>query len=1007
MKSDPIKYKDLVQPDDSITNAVKQLDELNDAYMNTQNNIRGEAIKLKASLTNLNSATVQHREAIKNSSMEAKKLENAQKQLAYTYSEVAKEVTALQEDRKQEARMLSLNHKLATAAEGSYNKLSAQYSINKELLNSMSLAERENTEEGRKLVEQTREIYEEMHRLQKETGKNQLNVGNYEQAVSSALGPLKDWKNVIFQTGGNLEAMREQLNNAIVGVKGLGKQLLKLLANPIVLAIGAIVAVFTALYAVFKKVVNVAKSNEEQAVKLEKAMAPIRYVGDAITRMFEDMADVFIKIVGTVTSMITAFTDFVGITKGMQEEVQKYIDLENDRLNLNKEIREETVKASERELEVAQLRDKVAQKDKYNEKERIEMLDRAIALEKETAKEKERIAKERLRQLEVEAERTANSAEFEDKLAEARADVNRATTELYRSTRRLNAERSRTILEIEGEKKAEEKAAQERAKKAVEAAEQARVAAIAVMRKETQDKRKTEDVKIRLMQDGADKELAILSAQYNREIENLKIRLATEKDLTEASRKEINETILALLAEFNNKRSDLMDDQYMNDLNRERERISLMLEGVVRGSEREHDLRMAQLEINRKQELEANRKLPEALRQSEADINAAYNRLAISQRDQFNKEKAMLDFEANEMLKQTEFDLLITTEAEKTRYRLESEKRRIQKILELNKDAAVKLSDIEVEAMKNTIAKIDQEIDKSTRTEKKDIYSAIGLKLDDDQKEAISTSTDFALSQFSSILAMNTQMAEQALQAANERVDAAKSTLDLEMEARSKGLAHNVDLARKELEEEKKNQEKALKDKQKAQRAQQRLDTVTQSASLITASAQIWKSLSGIPIVGPALAVAAIGTMWGSFAASKIKANQMTKKEYGKGGLEFLEGGSHASGNDIPIGTTTDGRQRAAEGGEALAIINKRNTSKYKDVLPDVVDSLNNGTFEKEFMRQFENSGVGMNVVNVNTDLSKIEDSLDAIKSQGGRSYYVDKKGRLVERYKNITIKHN
>lgn len=51
----------------------------------------------------------------------------------------------------------------------------------------MTKAERENTEEGRKLVEQTKEIYEEMKRLQEATGKFQLNVGNYTEASDAII----------------------------------------------------------------------------------------------------------------------------------------------------------------------------------------------------------------------------------------------------------------------------------------------------------------------------------------------------------------------------------------------------------------------------------------------------------------------------------------------------------------------------------------------------------------------------------------------------------------------------------------------------------------------------------------------------------------------------------------------------------------------------------------------------------------------------------------------------
>ena len=38
--NNPIKYSDLVSPDNSITDLIKQLDELSDAYTNALKNIR-------------------------------------------------------------------------------------------------------------------------------------------------------------------------------------------------------------------------------------------------------------------------------------------------------------------------------------------------------------------------------------------------------------------------------------------------------------------------------------------------------------------------------------------------------------------------------------------------------------------------------------------------------------------------------------------------------------------------------------------------------------------------------------------------------------------------------------------------------------------------------------------------------------------------------------------------------------------------------------------------------
>ena len=188
------------------------------------------------------------------------------------------------------------------------------------------------------------------------------------------------------------------------------------------------------------------------------------------------------------------------------------------------------------------------------------------------------------------------------------------------------------------------------------------------------------------------------------------------------------------------------------------------------------------------------------------------------------------------------------------------------------------------------------------------------------------------------------------------------------------------------------------------------IDSITQASSLITASANIWSALGGIPYVGPALAVAAIATMWATFAAAKIKAVQVSKQnteQYGDGTVELLQGGSHASGNDIDLGTKRDGTRRRAEGGEFFAVINKRNSRRFRDVIPDVINSFNNGTFADRYQRAnaaMAGYAVGM-IGGGTTDVSGLERDVAAIRKQGDQIQYVDGQGNTIIRYKNLTRK--
>jgi hypothetical protein len=225
------------------------------------------------------------------------------------------------------------------------------------------------------------------------------------------------------------------------------------------------------------------------------------------------------------------------------------------------------------------------------------------------------------------------------------------------------------------------------------------------------------------------------------------------------------------------------------------------------------------------------------------------------------------------------------------------------------------------------------------------------------------------------------------------------------LEARAAGYANEVETARKELDMAKKNQQKAIEEQKRAQRAQQAIDTAIQTSSLITATANIWKSLSGIPVIGTALAIAAVATMWTSFAAAKMKAFQVAgsdSEEYGEGTVELLEGGSHQSGNDVDLGRKKDGTRRRAEGGEYFAVINKRNSRKYRNLIPSVINALNDGTFAEKYGGAYDSGNITVTQEMQSKDLSRMANDISVIREQGEKRSYVDGNGNTVQSYKNL-----
>lgn len=237
-----------------------------------------------------------------------------------------------------------------------------------------------------------------------------------------------------------------------------------------------------------------------------------------------------------------------------------------------------------------------------------------------------------------------------------------------------------------------------------------------------------------------------------------------------------------------------------------------------------------------------------------------------------------------------------------------------------------------------------------------DEYGNVYKKLDEDTKAFIReliNSLNTAMQYMDEFMDKRIEMAEIAVEAAQRESEAAKTNLDYEMEARANGYAHNVDLARREYEEKLAIEQKAIEEKQRLQKIQESIDTVTQISSLVTATAQLWAAYASIPFAGQALAIAATALMWGSFAAAKIQAAQLANaKTYGEGGMEYIDyGGSHASGRDVDFGRTKDGRPRRVEKGEVVSVINKKNVEKYGvSNIENIVNSLNNGTFEKQYI---------------------------------------------------------
>jgi ABC-type transporter Mla subunit MlaD len=149
-EQNPIRYQDLITPDDSIEKLIGQLEQLQEVYSKMAEDIKRQASELAASLTKVSGATEQGRKAIKNSNTDAAKLEKAYKQLDFALSETAKEIARLNVVKREannynKQMVLRGKEEIKTMEQiknASYQQLSAQYSLNKAYINSISAADR-------------------------------------------------------------------------------------------------------------------------------------------------------------------------------------------------------------------------------------------------------------------------------------------------------------------------------------------------------------------------------------------------------------------------------------------------------------------------------------------------------------------------------------------------------------------------------------------------------------------------------------------------------------------------------------------------------------------------------------------------------------------------------------------------------------------------------------------------------------------------------------------------
>ena len=1095
-EQNPIRYQDLIAPDDSIEKLIGQLEQLQEVYGKMAEDIKRQASELSASLTKVSGATQQGQKAIKDSNTEAAKLEKAYKQLDYALSQTAKEIARLNVVKREannynKQMVLRGKEEIKTMEQiknASYQQLSAQYSLNKAYLNSLTAADRK-IKSNKELIKTTKEIYEQMKRLQADTGKMQLNVGNYPQlggllgglgvrmggaaAAGLALGKvIKDNVSLAIEYEKSLSVLAAILGTTKEGVQDLSEQAQHLGATtvftakevaelqtelaklgystddiknmaPAVLnfaqATGSSLADAASLAGaalrMFEKdtthttefVDKMSAATTKSALNfsyLQNAMSTVSPVANAFGFKLEEVLALLGQLANAgfdASSAATATRNILlnladangNLAQALGKPVNNLDDLINGLKTLNDrgidlgESLELTDKRSVAAFNtflagtdnVLALRDALADCDGYAKKMADTMADNMEGSLKSLSSAWEGLnlhINQSNGLLRWFVDRLTDAVRWVDKLRQkideyffgdrsADSVFNRLADDYEKQQAKIEAERKKReeqnkkvipvgvafggyktgqkVTDAQGRKfiadangslvlESEYKAPKggsggkggrgggNTTKQQLKEQEQAEKESLKL-------RRAYDDAMLELITDEEQKEYLKIQYKYNREIEDLQTQLEKRKAAGKLS---------------------LEDEKLYND---QIEALAKVREAKLVEMANKYDQKDKERQDKKKREQEQ-----------------------AAQRTMRERERAV------EMEYQTEMEgieQLETSEKEKTRMRLEAEKERLKKLLALYEADGKKLNEAEIALIKKQIEGVDAELKKNAKTG--DIYDILGFNLSDEKKDAIDSSLSYAMDGLSQFINAYTEAADKKRQLADAEVERTQNVLQTEIEARAKGYANEVETARKEVDEAKKNQQKAIEQQKRAQRLQIALDTASQAANLITASSLIWKQL-GFPWAIPALAV-----MWGSFAAAKVKAIQAVgagTEKYAEGTVELLEGGSHQSGHDIDLGTKRDGTRRRAEGGEFFAVINKRNSRRYRKLIPDVIGSLNNGTFAEKYLNAYDGANININANTERQDLTALSADVHSIKEQGERMQYTDGRGNTIVIYKNL-----
>ena len=1006
MDNNKIHYSDLVSPDvqqgfESWIDQIKQLQTQSEVSIGE---IKKKMEELRKQMTAPSGGSNIPKPNTQPVVDEIDKLREVYKNLKVDVKLYDDAIKALNNSERERKRVLQANVEIGRSREDSYDRLSAQYTALKTLVNNMTTAEREQTDAGKKLVENLKDIYERMNAMQQATGKFQLQVGQYSKAVSG------------------LNIATTQVLRELPALAVSPTTFAIAISNNIPILQDYIIKVRESRTALMEQIAAAEAAGEAEKAAALKAEAA-KYKNLSVTKLL--VKSIFSWQSALVLVMTVIPIVLRNLAKKRKEQAE-YNDVLKETIDLQKELSKADLKASQEGAKAA-----TKAKTLYNISQD---LNRSYEERIASATELKRLYPEYLSNVDAEAIVAGKAAGAYDKLTEAL--IRRAKAQVYLN--KISETEEKKMIAIT----AKEKALAEAEKKNYDTYIVQSSAGATVARRTEEQARLAKETEINKITSEYDAKIKEYD-NYMKELESRISGFGLSSDSTGSGAGGKNTKIGDYFFDLMNEYVNAMDD----GLGKALAKLTLS----YRQSEKKYE--------DARNELLEKQKTADAKEREEIDKQLTYiNNAIVASRAAYMKERKKLLLtevpEVNEEFVDEEFVALKTQlEQEKAlrdsaiyaTYEAQAKSGKDLELLKKNTNDALLQSEIQywkdylqvlkdsgnltIEEYNKVIAKLmslqgktETTATKEQKRKKRRNYGGIfeyfaaqsdeyGEKDANENRKVQDKYIDYfknidkamlqSLGYMKDWMETRVKMAEIAVESAKKEQDAAKTLLEYELEARANGFANNVSYARKEYEEKRKLTKKAAQDAQELARIQRAIDTAQQIQSLITATANIWSAEGKKGAAGIPLALAAIGAMWISFGAAKIRAEQLANaqtEQYGEGMSEYLNyGGSHASGHDIDFGRKPDGTRRRVERGEMIGVINKRNVNKYGvERVSDIISSLNHGTFEQSYGNAF-----GGNItIPQGADLHKLEKGVSDLVEQGGQKV-INIGGKTIMYYKN------